>query len=127
MSQDQFFNTEEDIDGTFTDAFCSTSLNRDTDQIMDKIRKLVEPCGNFQGFLAYHSMGGGAGCGLSARILQKLTDQYSNKKIRMDFAIYDSGRHSPETYNAVLGTHAMFDHTQCTFILDNAAIKDICS
>eukprot|EP01084_Bolivina_argentea_P193869 332586_1 len=47
--------------------------------ISDRIRKLVNNCHNFQGFIINHSVSGGTGSGLGSLILKTISDQYRKK------------------------------------------------
>jgi len=42
------------------------------DYVMDKIRKLTEHCGGLQGFLLFHSFGGGTGSGFTSLLMERL-------------------------------------------------------
>ena len=54
---------------------------------MDQIRKLKEMCSGFQGFLIFHSLGGGTGSGFSSALIEKLSTEYK-KKSKLTFSIY---------------------------------------
>jgi tubulin alpha len=94
---------------------------------LDRIRKLADQCSGLQGFLIFHSVGGGTGSGFGSLLLEKLSADYG-KKSRLDFCIYPSPQNSTsvvEPYNSVLSTHALLEHTDVAFLLDNEAIYDI--
>lgn len=98
------------------------------DQVLDKVRRLTDMCEGLQGFLLFHSFGGGTGSGLSARIMERLSVDYG-KKSKLQFAVYPAPQVSTavvEPYNSVLTTHFTFDHSDCAFMVDNEAIYDIC-
>jgi len=98
-----------------------TSLNR--------IRKLADQCDGLQGFLIFHSVGGGTGSGFGSLLLERLSTDYGNKKSKLDFCLFPSPQQATsvvEPYNTVLATHTLLDHTDCAFVLDNEAIYDIC-
>jgi tubulin alpha len=98
------------------------------DIVLDKIRKLADQCQGLQGFLLFHSVGGGTGSGLGALLLERLSVDYG-KKSKLGFTIYPSPQVSTaivEPYNTVLSTHALLEHTDVDVILDNEAIYDIC-
>ncbi|KRZ31932.1 Tubulin alpha-3 chain [Trichinella pseudospiralis] len=71
------------------------------DLVLDRIRRLAENCTGLQGFLIFHSFGGGTG-----------TPQVSTAVV--------------EPYNSVLTTHTTLEHSDCAFMVDNEAIYDIC-
>ena len=43
---------------------------------LDRIRKLAEDCTDLQGFLMFHSIGGGTGSGLGSLLLERLSVDY---------------------------------------------------
>ena len=56
---------------------------------MERIRKLADNCTGLQGFLVFHSFGGGTGSGFTSLLMEKITADYS-KMARLEFAIYPS-------------------------------------
>jgi len=98
------------------------------DRVLDKIRKQTENCSGFQGFLLFHSVGGGTGSGFMSLLLDRLTTLYPRKNI-LDYAIYPAPQVSTaivEPYNAVLTTHSSMEHSGVTFYIDNEAVFNIC-
>jgi len=98
------------------------------DITLDRIRKLVDACTGLQGFLIFHSVGGGTGSGFGSLLLERLSVDYG-KKSKLDFCVYPSPQVSTavvEPYNSVLSTHSLLEHTDVAFMLDNEAIYDIC-
>jgi tubulin alpha len=89
---------------------------------------LPDNCSSLQGFLIFHSFGGGTGSGFGALLLERLATDYG-KKCKLEFAVYPAPRVSTsvvEPYNAVLSTHSTIEHSDCTFLVDNEAVYDIC-
>jgi len=98
------------------------------DLVLDKIRKLADQCQGLQGFILFHSVGGGTGSGLGALLLERLSIDYG-KKSKFGFTVYPSPQVSTaivEPYNSTLSTHSLLEHTDVDVILDNEAIYDIC-
>lgn len=98
------------------------------DQVMEKIQKLAEQCPSLQGFLIYNSFGGGTGSGFTSLLMQRLSGEYL-KKSSLQFFIYPAPSISTavvEPYNTVLTAHSTLEHSNCSFMLDNEAIFDIC-
>ncbi|KAL2817440.1 Tubulin/FtsZ, GTPase domain-containing protein [Aspergillus cavernicola] len=98
------------------------------DTVVDRVRRLVDNCSSLQGFLVFHSFGGGTGSGFGALLLERLSTEYG-KKSKLEFAVYPSPRVSTavvEPYNAVLSTHSTIENSDCTFLVDNEAVYDIC-
>ena len=105
------------------------TIGRDlVDTCLDRIRKLADQCSGLQGFLIFHSVGGGTGSGFGSLLLERLSVDYG-KKSKLDFCIYPSPQVSTavvEPYNSVLSTHSLLEHTDVAFMLDNEAIYDMC-
>jgi len=98
------------------------------ENVLDRIRKLANNCTGLQGFLVFHSFGGGTGSGFGALLLERLSTDYG-KKSKLEFAVYPAPRVSTsvvEPYNAVLSTHSTIENSDCTFLVDNEAVYDIC-
>lgn len=98
------------------------------DEVTDKIRKLADQCACLQGFLVFRSFGGGTGSGFASLLMERLSLEYG-KKSKLEFSIYPAPRIATavvEPYNSVLTTHATLEHSDCSFLMDNEAIYDIC-
>ncbi|XP_038597080.1 tubulin alpha-4 chain-like [Tachyglossus aculeatus] len=98
------------------------------DPVLERIRKMTEPCHSLQGFLIFHSFGGGTGSGFTSLLMEQLSVEYK-KEAKLDFSIYPAPRVSTavvEPYNSILTTHSTLEHSDCTFLVDNEAIYDIC-
>jgi tubulin alpha len=98
------------------------------DPVLDRIRRVADNCNSLQGFLIFHSFGGGTGSGFGALILERLANDYG-KKCKLEFAVYPAPRVSTavvEPYNAVLSTHSTIENADCTFLVDNEAVYSIC-
>jgi len=124
----QLINAKEDASNNYARGFYTCGKEM-IDNLMEKLRKLIENCNSIQGFMVFHSFGGGTGSGLTALLMKKLVAEYG-KKSKLQFSIYPSPQISSavvEPYNSVLTTHATLETTDCSFIVDNEAIYDICS
>uniref|UniRef100_A0A8R1I059 Tubulin alpha chain n=1 Tax=Caenorhabditis japonica TaxID=281687 RepID=A0A8R1I059_CAEJA len=98
------------------------------DVVMDRVRRLVENCRGLQGFLVFHSFGGGTGSGFTALLMERLSVDYG-KKSKLEFCVYPAPQVSTsmvEPYNSILTTHTTLEHSDCSFMVDNEAIYDIC-
>jgi len=85
-----------------------TSLNR--------IRKLADQCDGLQGFLIFHSLGGGTGSGFASLLLEHLTIDYGSKKTKLDFCVFPSPQVATsvvQPYNTVLAIHPFRPHRLC--------------
>ncbi|PAV80267.1 hypothetical protein WR25_16798 [Diploscapter pachys] len=97
------------------------------DVCTDRVRRLTEQCGALQGFLIFHSFGGGTGSGFTSLVMERLSVDYG-KKAKLEFSIYPAPQISTamvEPYNSLLTTHTTLEHSDCSFIMDNEAIYDI--
>jgi tubulin alpha len=88
----------------------------------------TDNCSSLQEFLIFRSIGGGTGSGFGALLLERLCAEYG-KKSKLEFAVYPSPLVATavvEPYNAVLSTHSTLENPECTFLVDNEAVYDIC-
>ena len=98
------------------------------ENVLENLRRMAENCSGLQGFLLFHSFGGGTGSGFGALLLEHLISDFS-KKCKFEFSIYPAPQVSTavvEPYNAVLATHSTLDHLDCSFMFDNEANYEIC-
>ncbi|XP_048861855.1 tubulin alpha-1A chain-like isoform X1 [Brienomyrus brachyistius] len=88
----------------------------------------ADQCTGLQGFLIFHSFGGGTGSGFTSLLMERLSVDYG-KKSKLEFAVYPAPQVSTavvEPYNSILTTHTTLEHSDCAFMVDNEAIYDIC-
>eukprot|EP01083_Nonionella_stella_P304508 1058631_1 len=99
------------------------------DQVDDALRRLVDKCGNVQGFVINHAVGGGTGSGLGSLILEHLAVNY-RKKSKLGVEVYPFNNHLSqcvvEPYNALLATHWLLDHTELSLLFDNRKVYNLC-
>jgi len=98
------------------------------DDVVDRIRRMSDQCSGLQGFLIFHSFGGGTGSGFTSLLMENLSGEFG-KKSKLQLAIYPAPGVCTavvEPYNAVLTTHGTLPHSDCAFMVDNEAIYDIC-
>lgn len=57
------------------------------DVTIDTIRNVADQCSGLQGFVVFHSFGGGTGSGFTSLLLERLSMDYG-KKAKLEFAIY---------------------------------------
>ncbi|PKU27312.1 tubulin alpha-3 chain [Limosa lapponica baueri] len=61
--------------------------------------------------------------------MERLSVEYS-KKSKLEFSVYPAPQVSTavvEPYNSILTTHTTLEHSDCSFMVDNEAIYDICN
>jgi hypothetical protein len=98
------------------------------DQVLDKVRRVADNCSGLQGFLVFHSFGGGTGSGFGALLMERLSVDFG-KKVKLEFCVYPAPQTATsvvEPYNSILTTHTTLEHSDCSFMVDNEAIYDIC-
>lgn len=125
---EQIINGKEDAANNYARGHYTTGKEI-VDAVLDRIRKLADNCTGLQGFLVFHATGGGTGSGLGSLLLERLSVDYGRKS-KLSFALTPSPKISTsvvEPYNSVLSTHALLEHTDCTFTLDNEALYDVCT
>lgn len=96
--------------------------------VMEQIRKLADNCEGLQGFFVFHSFGGGTGSGFASLLMELLTAEYG-KISKLEFSVYPAPGISTavvEPYNSILTTHATLENSDCSFLVDNEAIYDMC-
>eukprot|EP01083_Nonionella_stella_P185195 674599_1 len=95
--------------------------NLENDSILD--HQLHNLLNNIIVILIYHSFGGGTGSGFGSLLLERLSVDYG-KKSKVQFAVYPSPQIVTavvEPYNSVLCAHAMVDHSDVAFMVDDKA------
>ena len=68
---------------------------------MSKLRRILELCEGLQGFLVFHSFGGGTGSGFASLLMERLSVEFG-KKSKLGFSIYPAPQVSTaivEPYN----------------------------
>ncbi|XP_052127375.1 tubulin alpha-1C chain-like isoform X1 [Frankliniella occidentalis] len=98
------------------------------DVTLDRIRKMADHCHGLQGFLIFHSFGGGTGSGFASLLLERLSVDFP-KKSKLTFSIYPAPQVATamvEPYNAILYTHPTLEYCEVAFLVDNQAIYQIC-
>ncbi|PAA84112.1 hypothetical protein BOX15_Mlig009134g1 [Macrostomum lignano] len=96
--------------------------------VREVINRQVENCSGLQGFIVFHSFGGGTGSGFTSLLMDRLSSEYGRKP-KLEMAIYPAPQVSTavvEPYNSILCMHGTIRHSDCGMIVDNEAIYDIC-
>jgi len=127
FNPDQLLSGKEDAANNYARGHYTVGKEM-VDLTLERIRKIADGCTGLQGFLIFHSVGGGTGSGFGSLLLERLSVDYG-KKSKLDFCVYPSPQVSTavvEPYNSVLSTHSLLEHTDVAFMLDNEAIYEIC-
>ena len=83
---DQLINGKEDAANNYARGHYTIGKEQ-IEVTMDKIRRMSDQASGLQGFIIYHSFGGGTGSGFGALLLERLTVDYG-KKAKLGFSIY---------------------------------------
>merc|ERR1712223_1638768 len=99
---DQLINGKEDAANNYARGHYTIGKEQ-IEVTMDKIRKMSDQASGLQGFIIYHSFGGGTGSGFGALLLERITVDYG-KKAKIGFSVYPSPQIATavvEPYNSV--------------------------
>uniref|UniRef100_A0A8R1HZW2 Tubulin alpha chain n=1 Tax=Caenorhabditis japonica TaxID=281687 RepID=A0A8R1HZW2_CAEJA len=124
---DQIINGKEDAANNYARGHYTIGKEL-IDVVLDRIRKQTENCEGLQGFLVFHSFGGGTGSGFSSLLMERLSVEFG-KKSKLEFSVYPAPQVSTsvvEPYNSILTTHTTLELSDCSFMVDNEAIYDLC-
>jgi tubulin alpha len=125
---EQIINGKEDAANNYARGHY-TAGKEIIDLTLDRIRKLADQCSGLQGFLLFHSFGGGTGTGFGSLLLERLSVDFA-KKSKFEFAVFPSPQISTtivEPYNCVLAAHVKINqHSNCAFVVDNEALYKLC-
>jgi len=107
--------------GYYSSAFANT--------VMNYARKEMERTSSFSGFQMIHSLGGGTGAGLGARLLELLDEHFGhNQFITQSHSIWPSPHVSDvvvEPYNTMLAFDKLISDTYQCVCFDNGSLYDI--
>ena len=126
---DLFVTGKEDAGSLFSRGHYGAGREK-IEECCDKIRKQVEQCEHFQGFMIYSSLGGGTGSGFTSLLGNRLVVAYKNCKTKMHLTVFPSPKLSPvivEPYNGVLGLAFGMDYTDSVVSFDNESLYNVCT
>lgn len=81
---------KEDAANNYARGYYSISKTIKGD-VMEQTRKVIEACDRHQGFMMYHSIGGGTGSGFEALLLNFINEEYPKPSV-LGVSIYPSPR-----------------------------------
>ncbi|NWH42193.1 TBA1C protein, partial [Chloropsis hardwickii] len=122
----------EQVDSSFETFFCETASGKHVPRavfidleptVIDEIRT-----GTYHGLFHPEQLIRGTGSGFTSLLMERLSVEYS-KKSKLEFSVYPAPQVSTavvEPYNSILTTHTTLEHSDCSFMVDNEAIYDIC-
>lgn len=101
---------------------------RTRDTILEMVRKEVEKCDYFGGFLILMSLAGGTGSGLGAAISETLRDDFPHCfMVNQVVWPYHTGEVIVQNYNAVLTLSHLYQASDAIITMDNDSLHRICS
>nr|KAG5713585.1 hypothetical protein BaRGS_024633 [Batillaria attramentaria] len=83
------------------------------DDVVERVHKLAERC---------------EGSGFASLLAERLSVDFG-KKSKLEVTIYPAPQMATsvvEPYNSILATHTMLEHSDCSFLMDNQAIFQLC-
>ncbi|KAF6771345.1 hypothetical protein AHF37_10417 [Paragonimus kellicotti] len=122
----QLINGKEDAASNFARGYYSQTRFEMND-VMDRVRILVEQCDNMACFKLLYSANGGTGSGLTSALCERLSDEYG-KKHKFATTVYPSPGYSElmvEPYNALLHSSTNMAFCDCVVITDNEAMLNV--
>ncbi|KAF1745353.1 hypothetical protein MXB_5568 [Myxobolus squamalis] len=128
FNPDRFVNTMEDAANNYARGLYTLSRSL-TEKLDDVLRLTIEGCENLQGFMFFNSFGGGTGSGYTPYLQQRMQSLYP-KKTTLTFGIFPCLQRSTanvEPYNTIFGLTAISDISECTFLMDNDGLFNVCS
>ncbi|KAL1123155.1 hypothetical protein AAG570_002242 [Ranatra chinensis] len=123
----QLMSGKEDAANNYARGFYAVGSDS-IELAMERLKKIADKCDSLQGFIVFHSVGGGTGSGLGALMVNNISEAFP-KTSKLEFAIYPAPQVSTsvvEPYNSILTTHATLSDIDCSFIADNEAMYGIC-
>ncbi|CAD8204460.1 unnamed protein product [Paramecium pentaurelia] len=126
FNPNQFFYTKEDTGNIYTVGHYCVAKDL-IPKIQDEIRKQIENCDKFSGFLFTHSISGGFGSGYTTLISSLLRTEY-NKSISFSFCLIPSPNYNNnviESYNSIMSLNSMVESFDGVILLQNEAIYNM--
>nr|XP_044631032.1 tubulin alpha-3 chain-like [Equus asinus] len=124
---EQLITGKEDAGNNYARGHCPIGKEI-VNLVLDQICKQADLCAGLQGFLIFHSSGGGPSSGFASPLAEHLSVDYG-KRSKLRLAISPAPQVSMalvEPSNSILTTHMTPEHTDCAFMVDYEAIYDIC-
>lgn len=95
--------------------------------ILDRVRRLRDNATKVDGFVIVHSLCGGTGSGLAAKLAQQLAAEYP-KAVRVSAALLPGYKADPsplDAVNAALGLHTLVPNIDVCLLADNDALSKL--
>lgn len=96
--------------------------------VMHRLRLETERAENLQGFVLFHSLGGGTGSGMGSLLIEKIREEFPDKLIAT-CSMWPSSEESNGKmgYNAVLGARTLAEQADLSFIFNFDSLQDVCT
>lgn len=120
-----FVTWNKDAGNLYTEGFYSTYYCVN-EEVNDKMRRLVEPVDQLEGFVLSRSVSGGTGSGLIKRIMSDIVTEYPKRPLT-EVCVFPSKRYSSipiEPYNAMFGIDIREDRSCYTMLVSNEGVGD---
>lgn len=94
------------------------------EEILEAVDKEVESCDQLDGFMLFHSIGGGTGSGCGSLLLTSLQDRYL--RFSCTASVLPSTLHSDvvvHPYNAILTLCRLIENNQMSLLFDNDTLE----
>lgn len=98
------------------------------DDILDAVYKEANLCDSLQGFMIFHTLGGGTGAGLGSLLLARLRAEFPEKTIVTCSVFPSLGVNDSvvKPYNTTLAIEHLIKNADLTLCIDNQQLYDIC-
>ncbi|EAY06317.1 Tubulin/FtsZ family, GTPase domain containing protein [Trichomonas vaginalis G3] len=95
------------------------------DSVLEKIRKLAEPCNHLESFFMLYSLGGGTGSGFGSYILERVAEEYPRlwKMATVVTPTDDDPAVVTAPYNSLLSCAHLCKYANCVFPVENASLQ----
>lgn len=95
---------------------------------LEAVRRAVESCDRFTGFMTHMSLAGGTGSGLGSYLTRRLRDDYPHCFIvNQVIWPYSAGEVIVQNYNAILSLAHLYQSADVVFAIENDTIHNICT
>lgn len=95
--------------------------------LLDRVRRLRDNATKVDGFVIVHSLCGGTGSGLAAKVAERLASEYP-KAVRVSAALLPGYKADPsplDSVNAALGLHKLVPNIDVCLLADNDALSEL--
>lgn len=96
------------------------------ESVLEKIRKLAEPCDHLESFFMLYSLGGGTGSGFGSYILERVAEQYPRlwKMATVVTPTDDDPAVVISPYNSLLSCAHLCKYANCVFPVENTKLAE---